>query len=113
MIRILPQFREANGKKPIEIDIAIDRDDKRVSGNTTRLMKLACLILLIPKYRRIFKRVITKIDFKKLQFDEDDRYFCLNRSDYKFFGEDIDTRMARYREIHKDGYPPMVKIERK
>lgn len=102
-------------KQPIRefkklIQLAKERDMNVVAGKTTTLLKLLTLSLLIPKIRKAFKKAIKGIDFEKLQLDEADRYFCLNRSDYRFFGEEFEVRMQKYNDIHNGILPEQYEI---
>jgi hypothetical protein len=93
------------------IRIAFNRDNKGIASKTTKLIKLVTLILIVPKIRKAFRYAVFGVKFQNLQFDEDDRYFCLNRSDYNFFGKSLEERLKEYNKIHNNNLPPMMEIK--
>lgn len=59
------------------------------------------LTLLIPKVRKSFKNALLQIDFSRIQFDEYDSYWVLNRNDWNFMGK---THAERFPDwIEKSG----------
>lgn len=66
-------------------------------GRLTTQMDIFFLLfmgtLLLPSIRKALKESIQTINFKKLQFDEGDRYWCCFRTDYDFFGLTDKQRM--------------------
>lgn len=72
--------------------------------------KLLSYILLIPKVKKVFKTTVQQSNFKRLQMDESDSYYCLVRSDYNFFGESVETRLKRWMEIHHNNVPPQILV---
>lgn len=70
-----------------------DRDSEVVSKKFALLGRLMVFVLLIPKYRRAFKKVVDGVDIKKLGFDEGDLYWVHPREDYKFLGLQVKERM--------------------
>lgn len=59
-------------------------------------VKFLTIGLHLPKVRRAFKKALVQTDFNKFYFDEADRYFCLLRNEYNFFGQDIKTRQNEF-----------------
>ena len=75
-----------------------ERDYKYVSKSVSLIVNLLSVILLIPKYRKLFKQVIKQSNFKDLQFDEADRYWVSLREDYLFFGQSYKERIQHLKE---------------
>lgn len=72
--------------------------------------KILTLILYLPKIKKAFYSALKEIDFSKLRMDEADSYYCLLRDDYHFFGEDEQTRIKRWYEIHNNILPPQILV---
>ena len=72
-----------------------ERDSAGVSVKFQRVIKLASLILLIPRVRKAFKKALEISIFENLQFDECDEYWVSMRTDYDYFGEKPDVRSLR------------------
>lgn len=90
--------------------ISIKRDDENVSQKTMVFARLLKNILLIPKVKKAFIKAIVQTDFKNLQLDEADKYYCL-RPGYGWMGMTEEQRRAKYFEIHeKIGFPLMTKL---
>src|SRR3990167_843898 len=51
-----------------------------------RTKKPILMALKIPFIKKIFKEFVKELSMKELMPDEADRYFCLLRQDYEFFG---------------------------
>lgn len=64
----------------------------------------------LPKVKKAFRKALEPLDFSKLQMDEADMYYCLNRDDYDYGGLSIQQRMKKYLEYHKDGLPRTYNI---
>lgn len=62
--------------------------------------RLLSTVLLHPRFKKAFKDAITQIDFSKLQLDMIDRYHVMPLGRYKFFGEALETRFERWRQMH-------------
>ena len=56
---------------------------------------LVCFALLIPKVRLAWRTMLSLCRFEDLQFDEADRYWVLNRTDYNYLGETFESRFSR------------------
>lgn len=69
------------------------RDNYTVSVKFKLVGRLILLALLLPKYRRAFKKVVDGVDLKNLQPDDGDKYWMYCRSDYRFFNLDVEQRM--------------------
>lgn len=68
-----------------------------------KVIKLTSLLFLIPKFKKAFVFSVKLSDFKKLQFDDTDRYWCNQFQDYDYFGENFVTRIykfIRFQNIH-------------
>lgn len=72
--------------------------------------QLLSFLLRIPKVNKAFRNALFSIDFSKLQLDDADRYYCLIRSDYSFFGLDLDTRIQMWYAVHDNQPPPQILI---
>ncbi len=49
--------------------------------------------LLIPKWRRAFKETIRESDWRKMQYDNTDKYWACLRTDYDFMGMNYEARL--------------------
>jgi len=76
----------------------------------TAPINILCVLLLIPRYRRAFKKAVRLADWKKLQFDEGDKYWAKTWQFYDAEGKDFETRNAELNAIHKNMPIPMAKI---
>ena len=74
------------------------------------ITKVASLLFLVPRFRRAFRQSLKKVDWGKLQLDEIDRYHCLNRDGYNFFGQTFEERIEHYKKIHKGEFPATLKV---
>ena len=63
--------------------------------------KLLNLGLLHPKIKRAFKKAMSQSDFKNLQLDEIDWYYCLQRQNYNYFGETNEVRWKKWVNMHR------------
>ena len=75
--------------------ILIQRDSPGVSRKFQRVSILLQLLLLLPHYRRAFKKTLSEnfLFFQKLQYDPADEYWVWNRPDYKFMGMTHELRI--------------------
>lgn len=73
-----------------------------VEGRFKAAFSLVRTLLLLPKYKKAFAETLEEIDFSKLQFDDIDRYYCLIRGEYNFFGQPIEIRATQYHYIHEN-----------
>lgn len=92
------------------IDLGLKRDDENIRKKTRVFTSLLKKLLLIPKFKKAFKYAIDKSDFKKLQYDDSDRYFCLHPSCYKHMGMNETQKMLKYMFIHQSGLPPTTTL---
>ena len=67
------------------------------------------IALRLPKVRPAFKKALEGIDFERLKLDEADRYFCLIRSEYDFFGLDFDERYKIFERLTPN-IPMIIKV---
>ena len=72
-----------------------DYKKNRVGHNTLYGAIILSVLLLSPFFRRCFKFAFSGCEFKNLQPDEVDEYWFSMRTDYDFFGEDVETRSKR------------------
>jgi hypothetical protein len=92
------------------IELIMERD-KEVPDKLIRFVKMFRWILLVPKIKRAFRDAVEATDWSLLQMDEADRYYCLNRMGYNFFGREyLGDRAVEYNKIHNGVMPTIVKI---
>lgn len=70
------------------------------SKQLIQFSKLMMLVVLIPRFRRAIKKGLEAIDFSKLQFDEYDRFWILNRNDWNFLGMTHEQRKPLWVEAN-------------
>jgi hypothetical protein len=71
---------------------------------------IAVAILFLPKVRKAWKNALAQVDFSRLQFDDDDFYFCLTRFDYDYGGLTEEARRQIWMDIHNGQVPPMMEF---
>jgi hypothetical protein len=83
-----------NPRKEIKRLVAIycKRERSRIEYKFKGIAFLLNLLLLIPRYKRIFKEVIRDCNFERLQYDESDIYWTCFRSGYYFLGMNYNER---------------------
>lgn len=86
--------------------------DPATGARLRKSIKGFSYLLLIPKYRRIFRECIKESEFENLQFDEADRYHTLLYSDYNYQGLTLAERVAKYNAYHTEHppFPPRITI---
>ena len=90
------------------IKILAERDSR--IGLNTKFKSVGIMlsvILLSPRIRNIFRKVISECEFNNLQPDEADRYHVLKLDGYKFLGRTIEDRWQEYVKLH-NGNPPIL-----
>lgn len=87
----------------IELDrillILESRDTEGVSRKFRKIGTIIMGLICIPSYFHLFRDIISKSKFERLQYDEADRYWVTMRNDYKYLGEDYETRKKRFPRI--------------
>lgn len=82
--------------------VADDLSPLTIGGKFLRLISFMSLLLWLPKIKRIFRKVLNQIDFRKLQMDDGDAYYSLVFSEnYKFFDKTPEERLAILTLLHK------------
>lgn len=79
-----------------------------IGGQYTQLIKftyLAMLIILIPRFRRAIKAGLRVILLSRLQFDNYDEFWILNRNDWKFNGLTYEERWPMWIESNNGVEP--------
>lgn len=76
----------------------IGRKYDRVGTQTKRFLTLVRLAILLPSIKRALIKALSVVDYKELQFDEWDRYWCCFRTDYNFFGKSAKEREEMIQE---------------
>lgn len=80
-------------------ELAFERDDignkknMRLGKRMKRVMKIASLILLIPRINKAFKQIIDMANFANLRLDDPDRYWAYFKLDYNFDGKTPEERL--------------------
>lgn len=72
------------------------------------LIRILSVFLLIPKYKKAFKKSIEHSNFIDLQLDEGDSYWSVMRTDYNFMGMTFDERQ-KYAKIKGWKFPQQHK----
>jgi len=67
-------------------------------GKFIALAKILSFILLVPRVKKAFLYAVNQSSFQNLQLDDIDRFYCINRIDYKYFGYEITERLIKYVE---------------
>lgn len=95
-------------------DILIERDHQvKYKWILFRRIVLPA-VFLFPSVRRMIRKFFLELDFSKVTFDEHDRFFCLNRSGYDFFGVSYLDRLEERKRIDRErghSYIQMFKIK--
>ena len=105
-----------NGNLRKELIVAINRLASRTPHVTTvdkfkQFNKLLTLALLHPKIKKAFKTAVSMANTDNLKLLDDDYYWCILRSEYKYRGIPYEQREKEWIDIH-DGKPPMqYKVE--
>lgn len=83
------------------------RDVKGVSCKFKRMINLLCLALCLPNVRRAYRFALKDkdSDFACFQYDEADRYWVCQRTDYLFMGLSYEERQKKYTQ-----YPQEVEV---
>lgn len=83
-------------QKEIKRLLAINkkRDYTEVSTKFSKVTTLIHWGLYIPFVRSAFRNALESIDFKQLQFDENDKYWANQKLDYKYFGKTFEERQT-------------------
>lgn len=76
------------------------------------LIRILSVFLLIPKYKKAFKKAIQNSNFIDLQLDEGDSYWSVMRTDYKFMGMSFEERQ-KYAKIKGWKFPQQQIIKMK
>lgn len=63
-----------------------ERDYEEVVDKVGGVGRLCTYALFYPPFKKAFVRAIESVDFKKLQYDEADRYWAMKKRDYSYFG---------------------------
>lgn len=89
-LRIQDLITSVNSLEPKYIKeyvrLSVERDDHVVSKKFKMLGRLAHIALFVPKLRNAWGKAIKMIDISKLQFKDDDVYWCAYKTGYKFQG---------------------------
>lgn len=98
-------------KRLLAILVERDPERKHLQEKFKAIGTAISILLLIPRFRKLFKRVILESDFHRLQFDEADRYHVLRLDGYQFLGRTIEDRFQEYLTLHNGTPPPLYKVQ--
>lgn len=101
--RLINIFVERNTGKNAE-DLKTD-DNRGVSTKFYLTGKIISFLLILPKFKRAFKKTVQEIDITALQLDKADRYHVLLNKAHNFLGKTFEERYQEWVDIH-DGNPP-------
>lgn len=85
--------------------IAIERENGGIKGKWKAFSHVITAIFLLPYFKKAFIATIKDFDLSSIQLDEADKYWCLQRSDYQFFGVPFEERMEQFRQLHGGTLP--------
>ncbi len=68
------------------------RDEQEITFKFRMMQYILTVLLLIPKYRSLFKEIVRRCEFKNLQFTEGERYWVHMQPGYKYFGLTLKQR---------------------
>ena len=107
---VLPEInKEAFMKNPAKefqriVDIFLKRSvtDEMEIGLRPLFKIISLALRFSRKARRIAKEFISEIDLEKVKLDEADRYFCMLRDNYDFWGTPFEERKLMKEKIDKE-----------
>lgn len=70
-----------------------------------KICTIVSIALLYKPFMEAFINSLAEVDFSLIQFDEDDRYWCLLRNDYDYFGLDVEIRRGIFSKMHDGKFP--------
>lgn len=85
-----------------ELEKVLKIYSKREGNDTHRILLIGRLLIYLfwfPKFKKAFRFALEQIDFRNLQLDDADRYWCFMRPDYNFFGASLDSRQKQLRYL--------------
>lgn len=75
------------------LQLYMKRDHADQNKKMRKLVNLATLILLMPKYRRAYINTLNTVGIDRLKFDDNDKYWACLKQDYKYFGLSLEERL--------------------
>ena len=104
-------------KNPIKeirrvFNIMIDRQIIiELADKWKKIVNILILLLKIsPKTKKQVVSFLLEIDYNKIALDEDDKYFCLLRENYNYWGTKIDERKLLKKKIDKEKNHQIPKV---
>lgn len=92
--------------------IALHDPHQETPEKFMNIAKLASIVLLLPRYKKIFIQALRESNFENFQMDKADRYHVLLYGDYNYLGKTIEERIKEYSDFHKDiGFPPRITMK--
>lgn len=91
-----------NPRKEIKrlTEIFMQREKTHATDMIGRISWLLSLLLVHPRIKKAFITAVSKLNLKRLQLDNADRYHVLIRADYDFTGLSLEDRKRIYTEFH-------------
>ncbi len=86
--------------------------DKAVYGKFDQFVKLALLMLKIPRIRRTFKDTFEEVNLANLWPNEIDAYWMLRKTDYDYDGIPFKERWEKFVAMHTDKETGEIKLPR-
>ncbi len=86
-------------KRLLRLSLSRDITNTISSKKFALIVNILTISLCIPKVRRAFKEALDSTNFDNLKMDDDDRYFCLMRGDYDYFGRPIEDREEEFYKL--------------
>jgi hypothetical protein len=78
------------------IGLYLKREGSGISEKFTAVAKILSLGLKVPKVKKAYLEAIRQANIENLRLDEADQYFCRQRDDYDFMGEDRELRVKKF-----------------
>lgn len=79
-------------QKAITVFLSREKHQK-VRDNAERFVKIARILLLVPRFKVAFQNAVLCMNWDRSKFDDDDRYWIASRPDYDFGGNSLEERM--------------------
>ncbi len=88
-----------------------ERDQCNITKKFKYIQYVLSALLLVPKYRRVFRQTIEQCNFDNLQYSPADRYWVHMQPGYKYFGKTLEERQILLRKNYKQ-VPKFYKISK-
>ncbi len=95
------------------MQLFVVRDNPDTAGKFITFIKLLSYGTLHPKVKRALLTAIAAVEVKNLQLSEADRYHCLIRDNYLYFGQPYAVREQEWLRLHGGKAPGQVEYRQK